>query len=86
MVIALGYCSWLLLLVIALGYRYCRNHAACARAQQAQVRYEAAIGARVFRKAEWSATDNYFSVITVRAKQSRIFRGGTASLARNDGA
>jgi hypothetical protein len=40
-------------LIIALGKRCCRNHAACARAQQAQVRYESTIAAHVFRKAEW---------------------------------
>jgi hypothetical protein len=40
-------------LIIALGNRYSRNHAACARAQQAQVRYESTIAAHVFRKAEW---------------------------------
>jgi hypothetical protein len=41
-------------LVIALGNRYCRNHAACATAQQAQVRCPRTIGNHDFRKAEWS--------------------------------
>jgi hypothetical protein len=40
-------------LIIALGKRCCRNHAACARAQQARVPHESTIAAHVFRKAEW---------------------------------
>jgi hypothetical protein len=35
-------------LIIALGKRCCRNHAACARAQQAQVRHESTIASACF--------------------------------------
>ncbi|MEY9181081.1 hypothetical protein ABIA41_002516 [Bradyrhizobium sp. USDA 313] len=45
--------AWLLLLVIAVRYRYCRNPAAGATAQQARGGCKSANAAHDFRKAEW---------------------------------